>query len=517
MAERGVSAPSGIFISYRRQETAYAAGWLYQQLRDRFGSDQIFKDVDNLDPGDDFYDKIDEAVGSCAVLLALIGDRWLDVVDDAGARRLDDSQDFVRLEIEAALRRGVRVVPLLVNGARMPRSDAVPSSLAGLTRRHALELSPERFESDTQRLLGVLERTLVEARSRNAAADAASPAPPVTGHGAADAADAAPAAARTAPDVPPGAPPGATSDAPPTVTVAVADGPEGGDDRGPHEPERDAVVEPSRPSATDAATPLRFPPSIIPLWSAGVLVAAALLVVWASWPGVPGSTRAWKDENLSGWFVYRTWNDAVFWSPLIAAVAAAGAAWSRTMLGAVLGASTFTLATAVMILVGGLSSDQTAAWLTTLALTLLIVSLCLWNMRAGVARRARVPVPALAFVLLGCALWFAADAVDHDGYDWLRITHGAGAARQLLLLAVAAPVLLDVGGRYWRPAYVSAAVTTVLVGLIDLAPAIRTVGDTIIALRLMSLAAYGVGVALAVLLHRRAEMSGRPGAGLGSF
>ena len=102
-------------------------------------------------------------MGSCDVLLALIGAEWLTITDEHGRRRLDDPDDFVRLEIEAALTREVRVIPILVDGARMPRADELPDSLAKLVRRQALELSPGRFDSDTSRLFRVLDRTLAEA------------------------------------------------------------------------------------------------------------------------------------------------------------------------------------------------------------------------------------------------------------------------------------------------------------------------------------------------------------------
>jgi hypothetical protein len=105
---------------------------------------------------------ITAAVGSCDVLIALIGDQWLATADEAGGRRLDNSDDFVRLEIEAALARKVRVVPILVEGARMPRADELPASLAKLVRHQALELSPSRFDFDTSRLLKVLDKTLRE-------------------------------------------------------------------------------------------------------------------------------------------------------------------------------------------------------------------------------------------------------------------------------------------------------------------------------------------------------------------
>src|SRR4051795_10342975 len=151
-------ASGRIFMSYRRQETAYAAGWLFDRLAERFGRSQVFKDVDSLQPGDDFVAVIEAAVGSSSVLLALIGDEWLTVVDHTGRRRIDDPQDFVRIEIEAALSRGVTVIPILVDGARMPQLTEVPDTLAPLVRRQALELNPARFDFDFSQLLAVLER-----------------------------------------------------------------------------------------------------------------------------------------------------------------------------------------------------------------------------------------------------------------------------------------------------------------------------------------------------------------------
>src|SRR3954469_24968280 len=96
-----VRAAHRIFISYRRDDSAYAAGWLFDRLVDEFGPEQVFKDVDSIALGDDFVDAITAAVSSMDVLLALIGDKWLGMVDEHGERRLDDPDDFVRLEIEA--------------------------------------------------------------------------------------------------------------------------------------------------------------------------------------------------------------------------------------------------------------------------------------------------------------------------------------------------------------------------------------------------------------------------------
>jgi hypothetical protein len=154
-----------IYLSYRRQETAYLAGWLYDRLADRYGAGQVFSDADSIQLGDDAVEVIVSAVGSCDVLLALIGDEWLTVTDEHGRRRLDDPGDLVRLAIEAALARNVRVIPVLVGGARMPRADELPPSLAPLARRQALELSASRFELDTNVLLEVLDRALDEVRA----------------------------------------------------------------------------------------------------------------------------------------------------------------------------------------------------------------------------------------------------------------------------------------------------------------------------------------------------------------
>ena len=171
MAASPPEAPARIFISYRREDTAYPAGWLFDRLTVHFRGGQVFKDVDSIELGDDFVETITRAVGSCDVLLALIGNEWLTVTDADGRRRLDRPDDFVRLEIETALTRNIRVIPILIDDASMPRADELPPSLAGLVRRQALELSPNRFDYDTSRLLKVLDTTLVEVRTQQFQAD----------------------------------------------------------------------------------------------------------------------------------------------------------------------------------------------------------------------------------------------------------------------------------------------------------------------------------------------------------
>jgi len=147
----------GVFISYRREDGGYPAGWLFDRLAARFGGGRVFKDVDSVEPGDDFTASIADAVGSCTVLLAVIGRSWLTVADADGRRRLDDPTDWVRMEIETALARGIRVIPVLVDGASMPRPEQLPPAMAGLTRRQAVELSHAHFSADIARLVHVVD------------------------------------------------------------------------------------------------------------------------------------------------------------------------------------------------------------------------------------------------------------------------------------------------------------------------------------------------------------------------
>jgi TIR domain len=155
------AAGSGrVFISYRRQESSGLAGRLYDRLAARFGDDQVFMDVDTIALGVDFAEVISQAVSSCQVLLAVIGPRWLAATDEDGRRRLDDPDDLVRLEIAAALERDIRVIPILIEGAAMPRRQQLPEALAGLARRNALILRHESFRADADRLLAAVEPIL---------------------------------------------------------------------------------------------------------------------------------------------------------------------------------------------------------------------------------------------------------------------------------------------------------------------------------------------------------------------
>jgi DNA-binding beta-propeller fold protein YncE len=153
------SAPK-LFICYRREETAAHAGRLYDAVAARFGERNVFMDIE-LEPGIDFVDRITEVVGACQVFLVVVGPTWATLSNGGNRPRLADREDFVRLEVETALRRGdVPVIPLLVGGARMPHSEALPEELRALTRRNALELSDLRWRYDVGRLMGRLEELI---------------------------------------------------------------------------------------------------------------------------------------------------------------------------------------------------------------------------------------------------------------------------------------------------------------------------------------------------------------------
>jgi TIR domain len=145
--------PGGVFISYRREDSGGFAGRIYDRLTRSLGAENVFFDVDSIAPGVDFVDTLNDRLSRCDALVAVIGRSWLSLADASNHRRLDDPNDYVRLEIEAALQRGIRVIPVLVDGATLPKSGDLPPTLAKLTRRQAIEISLARFESDVERLV----------------------------------------------------------------------------------------------------------------------------------------------------------------------------------------------------------------------------------------------------------------------------------------------------------------------------------------------------------------------------
>ncbi|HUG25711.1 toll/interleukin-1 receptor domain-containing protein [Piscinibacter sp.] len=168
-----------IFISYRRDDTEGQAGRLFQDLSVAFGADMVFMDVTAIEPGIDFRKAIEKNTASCGVLLALIGRDWLSAADASGARRLDNPNDFVRLEISSALRRDIPVVPVLVQDADMPRSDDLPEDLKDLAFRNGVEITHARWTSDVQVLIKAL-RPHVEQAAARSAPDGHAVQPPLT-------------------------------------------------------------------------------------------------------------------------------------------------------------------------------------------------------------------------------------------------------------------------------------------------------------------------------------------------
>jgi hypothetical protein len=155
-----------IFINYRRGDEPGFTQALLGRLEQTFPPDQIFIDVDNISPGEDFVQVLESQVEQCDTLLAVIGKGWLDATDERGSRRLDDPHDFVRIEIESALKHGKRVIPVLVHDARMPRADELPEGLRPLARRNAIRLTHERFRADVQGLVKALQQALKEIDER---------------------------------------------------------------------------------------------------------------------------------------------------------------------------------------------------------------------------------------------------------------------------------------------------------------------------------------------------------------
>jgi len=153
-AGQGAGRSLQIFVSYRREDSPDVCGRIYDRLIRQFGKQAIFKDVDSIPFGVDFRTYLDEMVSRCDVLLAVIGDRWLEAKGAGGKSRLSDPTDYVRIEIESALQRNIPVVPLLVRGAKMPDEAVLPDSIKSLVFRNGLPIRPDPdFHNDMDRLI----------------------------------------------------------------------------------------------------------------------------------------------------------------------------------------------------------------------------------------------------------------------------------------------------------------------------------------------------------------------------
>jgi TIR domain/PAN domain len=153
-----------IFINYRREDAPGTAGRLHDRLAQTFGRKNLFMDVDHIPAGVDFVEYLSSQVAECDVFLAVIGPNWLDSKDDDGRRRFDNPDDFVTIEITAALARKIRVIPVLVDGARTPKADKLPDSVKPLVRRNAVEVRNTHFGRDAEALASKLREALQDAR-----------------------------------------------------------------------------------------------------------------------------------------------------------------------------------------------------------------------------------------------------------------------------------------------------------------------------------------------------------------
>ncbi len=152
-----------IFINYRRRDAAGTTGRLYDHLENSFHPDDLFMDVEDIAPGRDFVKMLETEVQRCDVFLAVIGPNWLNMSDSQGRRMLDRENDYVRLEIEVALRLNKLVIPVLVDGGEVPAPSDLPATIRALARRSGIRLSHERFKSDVQQLIEVLKEAVADA------------------------------------------------------------------------------------------------------------------------------------------------------------------------------------------------------------------------------------------------------------------------------------------------------------------------------------------------------------------
>lgn len=145
-----------VFISYRREDTAAAAGRVYDRLAQVLKKQDVFFDVSAIGAGEDFVKRIESEIGRCDVALIFIGDKWLGTAGPDAEPRLFDEDDYVRAELRAALTRPLLLLPVLVGGAHMPKPDELPADIRALTTRNALLLRHESFDDDTENIVAAV-------------------------------------------------------------------------------------------------------------------------------------------------------------------------------------------------------------------------------------------------------------------------------------------------------------------------------------------------------------------------
>src|SRR5580704_16146822 len=152
---------TAVFISYRREDSGGYAGRLYDRLVSRLGRDRVFRDIESIEPGADFAESILNQLAACDALVVVIGPNWFAATDAQGRRRLEDPHDLMRAEIVRGLEGKLRVIPVLLRGAKMPSASDLPGPLAGLAQHHAIEIHESHFEhgcAELIRAIGVRRR-----------------------------------------------------------------------------------------------------------------------------------------------------------------------------------------------------------------------------------------------------------------------------------------------------------------------------------------------------------------------
>jgi formylglycine-generating enzyme required for sulfatase activity len=159
---------SKIFISYRREESADVTGRIYDRLIQKFYRETVFKDVDSIPLGVDFRTYLDEQVAKCEVFLVVIGRDWMKNMGSTGKTRLDDPRDFVRIEIESALKRQIPVIPVLVSGVSIPLAEQLPTSIQDLSYRNGIAVRPDPdFHRDMDRLIEHLKQQVKDLKEHH--------------------------------------------------------------------------------------------------------------------------------------------------------------------------------------------------------------------------------------------------------------------------------------------------------------------------------------------------------------
>jgi hypothetical protein len=152
-----------IFLCYRREDTQGFARGIYEKLASKYGNQQVFRDIDSTRAGVRYPAWIESRVGQCSVMIILIGAAWLSLKDSTGQRRLDLPKDWVRQEIEVALRRGIPIIPVRVQGAPMPSEEELPPSIADLTSFQSAEVTDSRWDYDMSMLIHDIDSLIAQA------------------------------------------------------------------------------------------------------------------------------------------------------------------------------------------------------------------------------------------------------------------------------------------------------------------------------------------------------------------